>query len=149
MNKTLQKQLGEFLRDVTAMGGFAASLLITLLFVSSPVLLSLVVGSILTAALIVVIRLFYFKPRPKKEEYSNVLEKIDASAFPSLHAARIVFLAMLFSTHFANLYLTILFTAIAALVSYSRIYLLKHDWIDVGGGIVVGVLTYFLTSSVL
>lgn len=144
MRKTLQKQLNEFFRDVTAIGGFAASLLITLLFLSSPLLIPLIAGSILTAGIIVLIRVFYFKDRPKKETPSNFLERIDASSFPSLHTARIVFLAILFSVHFANQYLTILCTITAALVSYSRIYLQKHDWMDVAGGIVVGLAMYFL-----
>ena len=148
MNKAIQKQIHEFFRDVTAMGGFAASLLIILLFLTSPLLVPLIIGSVLTAAFVILIRLFYFKSRPKKEDYSNFLEKIDASAFPSLHAARIVFMAILFSGHFANLYLTILFTLTAALVSYSRIYLQKHDWVDVAGGVVVGVATYFLVVKV-
>lgn len=147
MNKIFQKQLHEFFRDVTAMGGLAASLLITLLFISSPLLTPLIVGSILTAGITALIRVFYFKPRPKKEDYSNLLEKIDASSFPSLHAARIVFLAILFSAHFANQYLTILCTVVAALVSYSRIYLQKHDWIDITGGIIVGVATYYLVTA--
>ncbi|MEK6809115.1 MAG: phosphatase PAP2 family protein [Nanoarchaeota archaeon] len=143
MNKTIQKQLHTFFRDVTAMGGFAASLLLTLLFISSPLLVPLIAGSILTAAIVIVIRLFYFKPRPKKKDYSGLLEKIDASSFPSLHSARIVFLALIFSVHFADIYLTILCTIVAALVSYSRIYLRKHYLIDVVGGIVVGAVAYF------
>ncbi len=149
MHQTLQKQRYEFFRDVTAMGGFAASLLIILLFIYSPLLVSLVAGSILAAAFVLLIRVFHFKPRPKKEDYSNLLEKIDASAFPSLHAARIAFLAILFSVYFANQYLTILFAFTATLVSYSRIYLQKHDWVDVAGGVVVGAVTYLITSSVL
>ena len=143
MNNPIQKQLHTFFRDVTAMGGFASSLLLILLFISSPLLMPLIAGSILTAALVIMIRLFYFKPRPKKEDYSNLLEKIDASSFPSLHTARIVFLALIFSVHFANPYLAVLCTIVAALVSYSRIYLQKHDLIDVVGGIIVGGVTYF------
>lgn len=149
MHKTIQKQLNEFFRDVTAIGGFAASLLITLLFLSSPLLIPLIAGSILTAGIIVLIRIFYFKNRPKKETYSNFLERIDASSFPSLHTARIVFLAILFSAYFANTYLTILCAITAALVSYSRIYLKKHDWIDVAGGVVVGVATYFMVTNII
>ncbi|HLD79979.1 MAG: hypothetical protein A2822_01230 [Candidatus Staskawiczbacteria bacterium RIFCSPHIGHO2_01_FULL_41_41] len=147
MKKTIQKQLHEFLRDVTAMGGLAASVLIILLFISSPLLIPLIVGSILTAAFVLLIRIFYFKNRPKKEEYQNFWEKIDASSFPSLHTARIVFLAVLFSVYFSNVYSTTLFTVTAALVSYSRVYLQKHDWVDVAGGIVVGVVTYFIVAK--
>ncbi len=149
MKKTIQKQIDVFFRDITAMGGLAASILLILLFLSSPLLVPLIAGSILTAGIIVVIRIFYFKNRPKKETYSNFIERIDASSFPSLHSARIVFLAILFSAHFTNQYLTILCTVVAALVSYSRIYLKKHDWVDVAGGVVVGVISYFMAVNIL
>lgn len=147
MQKHLQKHLDEFFRDVTALGGFAASLLIILLFMNSPLLLPLIAGSVLTAGGVILIRMFYFKNRPKKETHTHLLERIDASAFPSLHTARIVFLAYLFSSHFAKPPLMILFTITAALVSYSRIYLRKHDWIDVIGGVVLGILTYFMIAK--
>ncbi|MBI2124929.1 phosphatase PAP2 family protein [Candidatus Woesearchaeota archaeon] len=145
----LQKQINEFLRDVTAMGGLAASLLIILLFMTSPLLVPLIAGSMLTAAFVLIIRIFYFKPRPKKEEFTNFWQKIDASSFPSLHTARIVFLAILFSVYFSNLYSTVLFTVTAALVSYSRVYLQKHDWIDIVGGIALGIAAYFIVAIIL
>src|SRR3989338_2086739 len=148
MYKTLQKQIDVFFRDVTAMGGLAASILLTFLFISSPLLLPLIAGSIITAGIVVLIRIFYFKNRPKKETYANIWQRIDASSFPSLHTARIVFLAMIFSVHFANQYLTILCTFVAPLVSYSQIYLKKHDWVDVIGGVVVGVATYFVVARI-
>jgi|SRR3989344_3634267 len=141
MNKTFQNQLKQFFHDVTAMGGLAASLLLILLFISSSLLLPLIAGSVITAVMVILIRLFYFKNRPKRETYNNLVEKIDASSFPSLHTARIVFLAVLFSVHFGSQYLTVLCIIVALLVSYSRIYLQKHDWIDVAGGIAVGVAT--------
>ena len=149
MRKTIHKLINEFFRDVTAIGGLAASVLLTLLFISSPLLIPLIAGSVITAAIVVLIRIFYFKNRPKKETYTNFWERIDASSFPSLHTARIVFLAMLFSIHFANQYLAILCTITAVLVSYSRIYLQKHDWIDILAGIVVGVGTYFIVAEII
>ncbi len=148
MKQTLQKHIHEFFRDITAMGGLAASILLILLFAFSPLLVPLIVGSIITASAVILIRIFYFKNRPKKETYANFWQRIDASSFPSLHTARIVFLAMIFSVHFANQYLTILCTIVAALVSYSRIYLNKHDWVDVLGGVVLGMLTYFITANI-
>jgi membrane-associated phospholipid phosphatase len=33
------------------------------------------------------IKLFYFKPRPKEQAYKNLLQKIDASSFPSVHTS--------------------------------------------------------------
>ena len=144
MLKTILKQIHEFFRDVTAKGGFAASLLLILLFFYSPLLMPLIFGSVITASVVILIRIFYFRHRPKKETYTNLWQRIDASSFPSLHRARIVFLALLFSAYFANHYVTILCTVTAALVAYSRIYLHKHDWIDVVGGAAVGAATFLI-----
>ncbi|HLD39863.1 MAG TPA: phosphatase PAP2 family protein [Candidatus Nanoarchaeia archaeon] len=144
----IQKHLNEFFRDITAIGGFAASVLLILLFISSPLLIPLIAGSVITAGVIVLIRIFYFKNRPKKETYHTFWERIDASSFPSLHTARIVFLAILFSAYFSNRYLSILCAITAALVSYSRIYLKKHDWWDLAGGVVLGAATYFLVIKI-
>ena len=144
MIKTLHKHIHEFFRDVTAMGGFAASLLLMLIFLGSPLFLPLLLGSILTAGIVIIIRILYFKNRPKKELYKNWMERIDASSFPSLHTARIVFLALLFTFFVHNYYLALLCAIIAVLVSYSRIYLKKHDWIDVIGGAMLGAIAYFI-----
>ncbi len=148
MKQTLQKQLHESFRDVTALGSFAFYGVILLLFSASPLLAPLLFGFFVTLAAVVLIRIVYFKNRPKKEEHANFWERLDASSFPSLHAARIVFLAILFSVYFSNQYSTALFTATAALVSYSRVYLQKHDWIDVAGGILVGGATYFFVAKI-
>jgi len=149
MKNLIQKHLHEFFRDITALGGLAASILLILLFITSPLLIPLIAGSILTAGIVVLARIFYFKERPKKEKYGNFLERIDASSFPSLHTARIVFLAIIFSVHFANQYLTILCAVVAVLVAYSRIYLRKHDWIDVICGAAVGMLAYLITAKII
>mgnify|MGYP001570256759 FL=1 len=147
MNKTiLQQQLMEFFRDLTSLGGLAAYILITLLYIKSLIFIGLLFGFFFTAAIVIVIRLFYFKDRPKKEGYANLIERIAASAFPSLHAARIVFLAMLFSAHYNSNYLTGAFTVTAIAASYSRIYLQKHDYADVIGGVILGGVTFMIAS---
>lgn len=150
MNKTVKRQIDVIFRDITSLGGlsFFIFLLAFLLILQQALFMQLLAGFLLTFAVVVLIRTFYFKHRPARKEYSNYFEKIEASSFPSLHAARIVFLAILFSAYFANQGLAILYTVIAALVSYSRIYLQKHDWWDVAGGVVVGVLTYFITANI-
>lgn len=149
MNKTFQKQLWEFFRDVTSWGGFAVYLLVTLLYIKSPLFINLLFGFFFTAVIVIAIRLFYFKNRPKQEEHANFIEKIAASAFPSLHTARTVFLALLLSRYYNQIYLTAAFALVAALVAYSRIYLQKHDWSDVAGGIVIAVAGFIISSLLL
>ncbi|MFZ5955053.1 MAG: phosphatase PAP2 family protein [Nanoarchaeota archaeon] len=87
-----------------------------------------------------IIRLVYFKERPKKVKHSNLLERLDASSFPSVHSARIIFLSISFIMLYSKdlVVVSLLFLLNLAVV-YSRIYLLKHDLIDVIGGILLGI----------
>lgn len=111
--------------------------------------MDLLFGFFFTAAAVVAIRGFYFKDRPKKEEYAGFIERVAASAFPSLHAARAAFLAMLFSAYYGSNYLTGLFVIIAIAVSYSRIYLQKHDYADVFAGMILGAITFIISWYLL
>ena len=90
-----------------------------------------------------VIRIFYFKSRPKKVKYSNFIEKIDASSFPSVHAARTTFILLLLLVYFVrSFFLAGGLIFVAFLACYSRIYLMKHDKVDVFGGIVLGIVSF-------
>ncbi len=146
MYQTIKKQLWELLRDITSIGGFMFYLSLLLVYAHSILFLPLLFGLIFTASIVVLIRIFYFKDRPKKEAHHNLIERIDASSFPSLHTARIVFLAALFSAHYESSYLTGVFIISAIAVSYSRIYLQKHDYIDVFAGAVLGGIAFMIAS---
>lgn len=137
--------LKKIFEEATFFGGLGFyAFLIILFFVigktnySIKLFLSLIIIYFLTF----IIRLFYFKSRPKKEEYRNFLEKIDASSFPSVHAARATFLCF-FSILVLNLtlYVNILIFVLFFLVLYSRIYLKKHYLIDVIGGVILGIIS--------
>ncbi len=99
-----------------------------------------------TLGVTVGIRLLYFKNRPAVQEYHNWIEKLDASSFPSLHTARIIFLAMTLSFFFEQEVVSIFLILLALSVAYSRVYLQKHDWMDLLGGLFLGIITYGLTS---
>ena len=157
MNKN--KYLDAIFRDITTFGGFVfycLIMLLALIFQEFTLFFKLLFGIIFTTIVIVLIRTFYFKNRPNKQEYGNFIDKIDASSFPSWHTAKIVFLALIFNYFFSHNnifnnndtqnYLTLLFFITALLVAYSRIYLKKHDWKDVVGGIVLGMLTFLLSN---
>ena len=156
MNKN--KFVNDTFRDLTTLGGFTFYCLIlldALIFQELTLLFHLLFGLIFTFIVIVIIRTFYFKSRPNKENYHNFIGRIDASSFPSWHAARIVFLAFIFSYFFKsnaidnfNNYLTLLFIIIALLVSYSRVYLKKHDWWDIIGGVILGIITFWLSNFI-
>jgi undecaprenyl-diphosphatase len=131
--------------ELTFFGGIAFYMfLVVVFFVLGKIdsVFKLILGLIFIYLVTFIIRLFYFKPRPKKIGYKNLLEKIDASSFPSVHAARAVFLCF-FIVFLFNLswVVDILIGILMILVIYSRIYLLKHDIIDAIGGILLGILS--------
>ena len=142
----------EIFRDITTFGSlfFALVLAGVLLILGQFALLwKLVVGVIFTFTVTLLIRLCYFKKRPEAQAYHNLFGKIDASSFPSLHTARVVFMALTFGFFFHQLLASILLVLLAGLVVYSRIYLHKHDWIDILGGAVLGVMTYGIVTYFL
>ncbi|MBI4981098.1 phosphatase PAP2 family protein [Candidatus Woesearchaeota archaeon] len=134
-----------FFRDVTALGGAFFYGLVSLLALAAgetELFVRLVIGFVLCVGITSLIRVFHFKNRPAKQEFHNFLERIDASSFPSLHTSRIVFmcttLAYFFWNNYQNNYTTAFFVLVAVIVAYSRIYLKKHDWWDLLGGVVLG-----------
>ena len=138
-----QKQKQDFWRDITTFGGAYFYFTLVLLFFAvgkTNFALKLTAGFFVIYFTAIIIRLFYFKNRPKKESYDNLLGKIDASSFPSVHSARVVFLALTLS-EFSDSFqvkVSLLLFIIAGAVCYSRIAIKKHYWIDVNGGIFLG-----------
>ncbi len=96
-------------RDLTALGGatfYALLVLLVLLLGEYRLALLLILGFLLTMIIVIGIRLFYFKPRPQKQEYHTFLERIDASSYPSWHTARAFFLALVFIDIYGGVLLT-------------------------------------------
>ena len=136
-------------RDITSLGSFSLFvflLLIVLAFQEIALFYKLLFGLVFTLLVIIIIRSFNFRNRPRKEKYSNFAERINASSFPSLHAARVVFITLAFISFSNQIYATILLAIAAIVIMYSRFYLKKHDLWDIAGGIVLGVLTWWITS---
>lgn len=137
--------LKKTLEELTFLGGILFYILfLVFLFIfgkqeSFPqLLLSLLIIYFLTFT----IRIFYFKPRPKKIKHKNFLQKLDASSFPSVHAARatVIFVFLLIS-YLPPVFYILFFSSLYFLVLYSRTYLLKHDAIDLLGGVLIGLVS--------
>lgn len=150
MTKLIMKK---FFEEITFLGGIAFYLFVIILFlISREYILSLrlFLGLIIIYFMAFVIRLFYFKDRPEKVTHTNFLERIDASSFPSVHAARMtyLFLFILFSSFFFLYPIVKIITgAVFLLALYSRIYLSKHDFVDVLAGVLLGgfaIITFFI-----
>ena len=91
------------------------------------------------------IKLVYPKKRPLPEKEVlqwPLLQKWNSSSFPSIHAARAAALAMILVNSYPNdKILLAAAMAVAIVVGYSRIYLKKHDLIDITAGLAIGALT--------
>ncbi len=107
----------------------------------------------LIAALVIIyiaavgIRTLYFKDRPSHEPHKNFFERIDASSFPSIHAARASAVAYLVASWAPET--TIIAVLVAILVCASRLYLRKHFVIDILGGIAIGIITAMITARII
>ncbi len=145
------KYLNIFFRDITALGSFVFHLFLLLFIVAlgkNDLFGQLLFSLFFTLIVTVIVRIFYFKDRPQKQDFENIFEKIDASSFPSLHTARTVAMVLILLDYMQNNAVTIFLMGFSALVIYSRVYLRKHDWEDVAGGIILGVVTFFLALLV-
>lgn len=128
------------LHDIGSLASAAlyALLIIILTLVNSFLAIQLFIGGICIVVLTTIIRITYFKVRPRPKKYTTWIEKIDASSFPSTHAARAAYILTLLwtiiPTHFKILGIFLVIS-----ISYSRIARKRHDVIDVLGGIVLGI----------
>ena len=149
---TIKKYTKECLTAITSLGTAYFYILILILLILSEkkqAALHLFVGLILAYFLVYVIRIFYFKERPEREEYFNFFTKITASSFPSMHTLSSIFTATVLSNIFKTKSLTIFFYLIALLIAYSRIHIKKHHVTDVLVGLVIGLIFSAIYLSLL
>ncbi len=97
---------------------------------------ALLLGLCVLFVLVIPFRLFLFRERPQKISYDNWILKIDASSFPSMHAARMGVLIVLFN-------FSVLFLILAGLVCLSRFYLKRHFLSDLVVGLAFGIVVGF------
>lgn len=142
--------LDKFWKDLTVLGGMVFYLLLLLVALGQDLILfyKLLFGFLFTLIGVVAIRMVYFKKRPRPENHSNFIERMEASSFPSLHMARIVFLGLVFTALVQNSFLKIFLLVLVMAVAYSRIYLKKHDWWDLLGGLILGLITFWLSGMI-
>ena len=146
--KLLSYYFNALMENVTVFGSvFTHSILLAAAFALGDALfLVLLKGLALLYLLSMPLKFLFFKHRPRKMAYTNWWQKFEASSFPSVHAARVLFLALALHARFSNMLLSVLLLALAALVVYSRIHLKKHYWTDMAGGIVLGMVVYTLSA---
>ena len=142
----------DFFRDLSSLGsifGAGFILLFFLLVKNYVVVKQIITALVLGQAIAWLVRTFYFRRRPNNKQYSTFLERLDASSFPSIHAIRAGLMFVILSNYFNSLTYTLIFAAMALTVLYSRIYLKKHHFSDVVIGVVVGVITGYLSIIIV
>ena len=156
MHHTVKKIMDIAMNDITGLGGLMFYGFITLFMLVMisfypgkfyiKLFFSLIVAIVLLYIIVIIIRYFYHKDRPNKEEYRNVIERIDASSFPSIHSARVSILAVIFTAAFDTIPVLVLFVLMGLAVLFSRYYLKKHFFTDILGGVVLGLIIGFAIS---
>ena len=143
------------LKQITELGGLSIIVVIMIYayFFNKTLAIQLLIGMIAVTIIASAIKLIFFRERPKKQSYTNIIERIDASSFPSVHSARITIVSFWLIFYSTNLILQIFLAVIGIIVIYSRVYLKKHYYKDVLGGIILGaiinVMIYYLYMRVL
>ena len=149
MTLDFKRYINSLFVDITALGGISSTAIILLMvwfLIDAALFKQLLSGILATIFSVIIIRLVYFRDRPKKQVFGNIIERIEASSFPSLHAARSSFMALAFIYYFDILVLNIIIVVVALLISYSRVYLKKHYWSDIIAGWILGAIVYYLTT---
>lgn len=86
------------------------------------------------------IKIVYKKDRPTPQSRTSFIESIDANSFPSIHAARISAIAIALFFFYGGLLFFSIGICLMLGVAYSRIFLKKHDVLDVAAGVFIGAL---------
>jgi membrane-associated phospholipid phosphatase len=111
-------------------------------------LFSILIGWFCIEIISASIKALYHKKRPNGQTYSNIVEKIDAGSFPSIHSARSSFLFLcLFSIYPGNL--RFIFLGLFLIVGLSRILLKKHYFNDVIGGYILGIIVFLFWRGIV
>jgi len=131
----------KLIEDISALGALPFFLVIILmLYLLNQIsfALQLFVGILAAHIITYLIRLVYHKKRPKPQKYRSLIEKIDASSFPSLHSVRAMTFVIIGIVNIKSA-LTIFFFSVYALsIMFSRYYLKKHHLTDILAGAIIG-----------
>lgn len=129
--------------DLKALGGLPIYLLTAFAFYLADykeAAAILLIGLVIGYALAIALRLLFWRRRPDKEAYHDLISKIDAGSFPSLHSMRVAMLATVIMMRFQSITAYIVFTLAALSVLILRVTEKRHYPRDVIAGAILGVL---------
>jgi len=149
--KFIINQINESFRDISALGSFlfVCLVIILLVFINFRSALIILIGLVLIEAVGALIKVVFHKKRPNKQDHSNILEKIEAGSFPSIHSARGLLIGLGVYSLFSSIVMIGFVFLLVILVGISRIYLNKHYVVDVIGGYIFGFISWYLASLLI
>ncbi len=132
----------EVLQDVGGLGGISLFLIVTVVALFNNISLGFTLSVCLAVlyAVMILIRLVWFRQRPDKQRFSSWLQRIDASSFPSMHTMRASALSIVLGMWFQNTFVFVLLVIVALLVGWTRVHFKRHYWSDVIIGWFLGVI---------
>jgi membrane-associated phospholipid phosphatase len=135
--------LEENIQDISSLGGlpFFLVMIAGAAFFDLKLAFLLIAGLVCCYAAIALIRLVWFRNRPKPEKYTTFWGRIDASSFPSLHAMRAAFLSTLGADIAGYSAPAIALALIAtSAVMWARVRKKRHFASDVIFGALLGII---------
>ena len=148
-SKYLKDSIHETIRDLTSFGSPIVLVIIIFLFFGFTLeSLLLLAGFVVIEVICSLLKYFLYKDRPIKKDHQNILEKVDAGSFPSIHSARssYIFTTIFFLSPYS--FVKILAIIIPFMVCSTRVLLKKHYLIDVVAGYLIGVLFAWIWTFV-
>jgi len=143
-----RRMFKDFMPDLSGIGGLPIYVIVALLFAftgSMTVFWQLFIGLALVYSIFFAIRLLHFRERPDKQPHHGLLQTLDASSFPSIHAGRVTVLGIILMNFYTNGLISTLMILLVVAVSTTRVVLKRHYWLDVLCGLFFGVAIALLT----
>lgn len=143
-------KLNDWSRDFTSLANPIILIVIPFIFLFENnkkgfyvLLIALAINEVLGS----LIKIVFPKTRPNGQKYTNLLEKIDAGSFPSLHSSRITIVYLTLFSFTTLLVFKIIFISIIPVVMLSRINLKKHFLTDIISGFVIGLIIWWISIN--
>lgn len=139
-------KFNDWARDITSLANPLILLFVPFIFIGpQQVFYTLLIALAINEVLGSLIKIIFPKTRPNGQKYSNIIEKIDAGSFPSLHSSRIALVYLTVFSYAENPLMKTLFLVVILGVVLSRINLKKHFISDVIGGLVIGTVIWYIS----
>ena len=122
-----------------------------------------ILGLIVLIILIVILRTIFTKERPDahliRKRFSHLshaklsfithkLEELNKRKFASGHVARVLLFGLIYYSMVPEFYYLIGIILVSIIVGFSRVILKKHTKVDILFGLIVGVVSFFLSEYI-